>query len=708
MMKWLLLLLLLPPLLWAEPLPRTVLALYNSDQNPAFNDSVNPIAIYAQMPLNWLGLKVRYHDIAKGLPSSEALEDVYALFSWFYDSKMRDPIAYIRWATGQIEQGKRLIIFDDPGCTSDMNDQSVPLGEVNHLLHKIGIDYGGGWSNDSDTLSIESEDLAMLNFERKLNPGDISSFFQITPFGEENELYLTLNCTLWPGEPIVGVSRSPRGGYAGVQLFTDDKAGDSRWYIDPFAFFNLGLGVSQSPRFDPTTLFGRRIAISHIDGDGVRNATEVEGFKQGPAGEVVLERILRRYWMPVSASFISVEVDPRYMGSDQIIEVAKEIFALDNVECASHTFSHPLDWKEKITTFTIPGYSRPIPASELENLVTESGYLTGALVIVPMEEYLQKEVVEAAQYLQAEIAPLRKRLSLLFWSGDCTPQEEALALCAEHNLLNINGGDSRFDRHHPSYTYVAAYGRPVGPYFQTYAMNANDEIYTNDWTGPFYGQRYLIETFQQTEYPTLIGAPARRVSGIDLYYHFFSGQKIASLNAIRQVLHYMESQPTIPLWTGEYCTVVNGWVSGKVERTGEGWHFSNYGLCRTVRFDASSDLPDLNRSKGVVGFTHWENYLYVTLAEGEATLYFATAAPDQPYLIEASSILKGLAMDRDQIEFSTRIYGPAIYRFANMRPSTHYLVTAGTQSGHFTSTAQGELTVVLSRSPEVKVTIVAQ
>lgn len=699
-MRLILLLLLVPVALVAAPLPRTVLALYNSTHNPSLNDRDNPIAQYAQLPLNWLGLNVRYHDIAKGLPSAKEMDDLYAILSWFYESKMDDPAAYIEWAVQQIDQGKRFVIFGDPGCFTNLQDQMVPLSQVNRLLNKIGLRYVGGWSDKTATLSIAEKDPKMVDFEQVLNSSDIGSSYQITPFGEGNALYLTLNSTLWPGMPIAAVSRSPHGGYAAIQLATSMATGDSRWYLDPFAFFNQALQLEKSPRFDPTTLFGRRIAISHIDGDGIRNATEIKEFKGGPSAQAILEKVLSGSSMPTSASFISCEVDPRYMGSSQIIGIAKEIFALDNVECASHTFSHPLDWKRKITTFTISGYSRTIPASELEEIEFESGYSKGAIVEVSTEEYLEREVVEAAAYLEESIAPIDKGVNALFWSGNCVPQEEAIALCADHHLMNINGGDSRFDRSHPSYTYVAPYGRPVGEQFQIYAINASDELYTNHWTGPFYGQRYLIETFQQTERPTLIHAPPRRVAGMDLYYHFFSGEKLAAVKTLDQLIDYLLDQPTIPLWTSDYCAVVNGWRMGKIDQMEEGgWHFSNYGLCRTVRFDPPVESPDLAKSKGVVGFTRWEEFLYVTLAEGEATLYFSQASPTQPYLVEASSILEQLVIDQRKIEFSTRTHGSSIYRFANLLPSTNY--------GSFTSDAQGELTVTFDQPLQGKVEISA-
>ena len=52
----------------------------------------------------------------------------------------------------------------------------------------------------------------------------------------------------------------------------------------------------------------------------------------------------------------------------------------------------------------------------------------------------------------------------------------------------------------------------------------NENVYTNDWTGPFYGFRDVIDTFRMTGEP-------RRLKPINLYYHTYSASKVAALKA---------------------------------------------------------------------------------------------------------------------------------------------------------------------------------
>ena len=77
-------------------------------------------------------------------------------------------------------------------------------------------------------------------------------------------------------------------------------------------------------------------------------------------------------------------------------------------------------------------------------------------------------------------------------------------------------------------------GVNYGPYFQVYAPVQNENIYTNLWTGPFWGFLNVIQTFELTENP-------RRLKPISIY-HFYSGQKLASLNALKRVYEWAISR----------------------------------------------------------------------------------------------------------------------------------------------------------------------
>lgn len=188
---------------------------------------------------------------------------------------------------------------------------------------------------------------------------------------------------------------------------------------------------------------------------------------------------------------------------------------------------------------------------------------------------------------------------------------------------------------------------------------------------------------------------------MNLYYHYYAGERKESLDALKTVYDYALARKPIPLFVSEYCDLVEGFYSGTIDEIeGGGWHFKGYGGCQTVRFDGESRFPDLVRSKGILGFNRWEGSLYLHLApEGEATLYWTDAEPMVPYLVDGSAPLSQMAFTDGEITFATRAFDSAEFRFAKLPAETDYLVEiegAGTSARRSVkSSASGELELTL-------------
>lgn len=141
---------------------------------------------------------------------------------------------------------------------------------------------------------------------------------------------------------------------------------------------------------------------------------------------------------------------------------------------------------------------------------------------------LNTEIVASARYVTERLSPKAKPCRVIQWSGSCDPTETALRVADEAGILNINGGDTYTDAVMPSLTTVSGLVNPVGKRMQVYTGQANENILTNLWTGPFHGYRDIIEAMRFTETP-------RRLMPINIYYHFYSAEKHASLRALQDV-----------------------------------------------------------------------------------------------------------------------------------------------------------------------------
>ena len=79
-----------------------------------------------------------------------------------------------------------------------------------------------------------------------------------------------------------------------------------------------------------------------------------------------------------------------------------------------------------------------------------------------------------------------------------------------------------------------------------------------------------LETFKQTEIPSLIDSTPRRILPMNIYYHFYSGEKKVALRALKEIYDYAISQKITPVFTTKYISVVEGFLSGKIHSLGGG------------------------------------------------------------------------------------------------------------------------------------------
>ena len=90
-----------------EPVRRTVLALYDGGRFPGTRETT--VHKLAEMPLNHLGLIVRYHDLRTGVPGPDALRDVRGVLTWFESEVIPNPRAYLRWVEALARSGTPLV-----------------------------------------------------------------------------------------------------------------------------------------------------------------------------------------------------------------------------------------------------------------------------------------------------------------------------------------------------------------------------------------------------------------------------------------------------------------------------------------------------------------------------------------------------------------------------------------------------------------------
>ncbi|CUA97100.1 bifunctional glycoside hydrolase 114/ polysaccharide deacetylase family protein [Thiomonas bhubaneswarensis] len=590
-----------------ELVPRRVLLLHSCEQGDSPELQLQSAHLYGAMPLEYLGLVPEYRFV--GAPA------------------ITEPLAG-RYAA--------IVLYPDDGKVS---------GEVRTMLRRAqaeGVPVAILGYTDFDVLAElgamvgEGQLAAPIAVQRQ--PG--------TPNGEviplitaQNSVPLAagpgaqvwLRATGADGQVMDGAAITPWGGYALGSFGVFNLPGNTgtRWSVEPIAFFRAALRVGQDPMPDITTRTGRRVFFVHFDGDGWPNACDRPGSPL--ACEVLVSEFLEKYKVPTLASVIIGEISheglyPKTADTSQ--KWAKRMYALPWIEVGSHTWSHPFNWVEASKTHSLGTPSKAYPYG----------------FYLPLPNYTfstRSNVIGAAEYIDDKLCPPGKKCNMILWPGDCNPPNEAVAMAYEYGLGNINGGGAPISKTRPTLSDIWPMGIPKGKYFQVYAPCSNEEDYTHNWTGPYFGFERVIESYQMTDTP-------RRFKPIDVYYHPYIVTKAAGAKSLHTVYQWVLKQPTHAIYGHQYFRSVNDWRRATVaRRLAGGWRLRGGAELRQWCQPMGATPPQLAQCQHVVGWNTHGEQRYIHVSTGQAVLLTGTEGAAAPRLVEANADVRRWEMQTD-------------------------------------------------------------
>ncbi len=697
----------------SRPVPRDIIALYDSRHEK--KPEATRLHRLAEMPLNWLGYKLVFVDVNGTLPRGEELGRYRGIVTWFSEP-LADAKEYLSWLDSATGAGLRLACLAELAPPEPAGTQEV----VSRIFARLGLRYTDQYVKVTYKSKLLTVNREMAGFERPIDKV-LPEFPVLQPASAAAQVHLSASVADIDGVPSSAlIVTSPGGGYVadGFTIFYDETADRVRWIVNPFLFFKLALGEDRIPVPDVTTLFGRRMYFSHIDGDGWNNISEIEGYRemQAAAADVIrIEAIEPFPDLPVSVGLIAGDAVPELGGVLTTHVSARKIFALPQVEVASHTYTHPFSWgffenyDRQAELAQIDKATRPSSsvmdqvrgflyriAGKAQISDTRNRYIAGSADLprsylkVPFDIATE---INGALALSESLAPPGKRAGIYLWSGDTEPSEALLRATRLAGVRNMNGGDTRFDTEFPSVFYVPPIARPVGRERQIYAVNSNENTYTNNWHGPFYGQLMLEQTLLNTDKP-------RRLKPFNLYYHMYSGEKPGALTAITHFLNLARSSPVIPVTASTYAAVADSFFDAEIQQVDAmSWSISKRGAVQTFRFDDAQEIDvDTLRSVGVLGAKRLNGALYVSLdtAVEPAMIVLRKAADVQanvvaghPQIVESRWQLSNRQPDGAcSFTMSAQGFGPGEMMWQGM-PQQNYLIIAQ-RSG--ASLARSEIT----------------
>lgn len=583
-----------------EAKARRVLILHNGAEAPTLNQTAPHR--FLEMPLNYLGYIADYADIRQKLPTNVTRDRYAGVITWFDGSIPDRRIKDVReWVKTQSTQKMPILVLSTAGFPIN---RSLPFG-----------------ANHTDVNPVpplkKVKESNLFNFEAKtLVPDNNYQGWTLTPeMLKQSEELLSFDDA--KGRHFVSAAATPWGGFILSPYLVEELPGvdQARWVINPFSMLQKTLRLDDFPIPDLTTENGRRLLLAHVDGDAFPSKAELPGTPF--AAEVLQSEILERYRIPHTISVIESELSPKGLypqWSSQLENIARRIFKMPHVEIASHSYSHPFYWE----------------AENQKSSVSKEANLNLNLPGYTMN--LDREINGSIDYVRKNLAPPNKPVDVFLWSGDTSPGEEALAIIDAAGLLNLNGGDTSITRSNPSLTAVGSWGIRKGGHLQVYAPITNENIYTNLWHGPFYGFEKVTETFEMT------GSP-RRLKAINIYYHFYSTTKVASIKALQTAYQWALKQDNHPVFVSEYVRKAQDFYEFAVAKNGPTWIMRGPGHLRTVRLPSSLGAPLMSSSHNIAGYQAGPDGYYAHMNGGASEMQTANTIPasEPAYLVDANA-----------------------------------------------------------------------
>ncbi|MCK5686447.1 hypothetical protein KAJ27_20090, partial [bacterium] len=442
-----------------------------------------------QLPLNYLGYDFTYVDINNTPDLTPYLNSkiIMTAFNVPELKRSREVMEFL------VKSRAEKYIFTGYLPIYNEKGDSPHWTTVENFLRKFKVSFSK--FIDLSKTSISKMNSVYYPFETKLELSKEKSIFGLTPTDNNNTVILQFKHQNKLFTPAYFNENSFF--LLGDIIFDHESC---KYYINFFEALRNFLDPEIIPLYQRGT--GPRIMFSHIDGDGFSNT------HKGTYDVISAERIyklLKKLNFPISVSFILNEILPEYNGREYTMALADRIIRLKNVELASHTVNHPYIWDMK---------------NKKKNTIT----------------YIRHSYLHDFRFeIKGSIDLINKRFSkstrMLFWSGDCEPTMEHLEFCRESGILNINGGDTRYDNEVSGYFFVSPPYVKIGTEIQVHTGASNENLYTNLWRGPFDGFKKVIDTFKNTgkKYVT---------SPIDIYFHFYSGSRMDSLGAVKEVFDW--------------------------------------------------------------------------------------------------------------------------------------------------------------------------
>jgi len=553
----------------ANEIKRKILVLHEAD------DTLPDSHVHTKLEtiLNHYGYYTEHLEINK-IDLNKKTDEYAGLILWNYSTQTDDPIELINYIQ-KFKNKKNIIIGTIP--YEDKNNKSH-FNEINKILKSdFKFSLGEVWTKNT-SLVKQNYNKQYFNFEKKVSFLTNRAFNQVKTHSKNIKVVFK---ETYKNAISHSAFFAPWGfyGQADSVFYDSKKIGANRWIMDPFKLVSQVFNIKY-PIPETTTKNGKRISYIHIDGDGILSKSFNQKFTIENGYDFLSKKPIK-----TGISFIAVELDKdgpifknpmlksiKDFKPELFNQNAKKLLELPFVEPASHTYTHPFNWRKGMVAYSVDKNAKRVLYEDRISAYQETD----------KQVNLKYEIHDSISYIQKLIPS--KKVEVLYWSGDCYPSIRDLKYVNDHNILAFNGGDSRFDLAFNSYAYVMPVGLYMKEATQIYSSNSNENTYTDDWTDNYWRFKKVITTFKKTGYP-------KRIKPVNVYYHFYSFAKKGSYNALKTIYKYLEKNDFEYIYPSEYIKIAKNFHNIKIKEISKNmFQISNIKDLREFRLEGKRAL----------------------------------------------------------------------------------------------------------------------
>jgi hypothetical protein len=590
----------------ANELNRKVLVIWDKSEYQNLEYTFSLAHQKLEVIFNHYGMKFEFLDASETFNLDKIKINEYrGVLLWLTDISVKEPEKILNLLQNFNDQRKKIAFLGELGFQTDYKDKHVSMSKLTAFFKRFDLNYEGGYWGSvvglQHQINVSKTD---VEFERPLT-NELAPVVEIYPVSKKVKSWLDLKRNGPIKQSVTAIMEHEFFFWAqtGYVIFNHPLNTYSQWRINPFKLAKWFWGNLVPLYPDTNSINGKRIFYSHIDGDGLINMARDN--QKGMCGEVIDTEIISKYPYPITVSFIGAEIKELSKNPKRTKEMINSLTAHEWVKWATHSYTHPLTWETKPTLF-----------DQLAYLEKPKSYKGGPIVAYPSNGYDQinydHEINDSYSLIKEMLPDNKQQEKILFWSGNCRPNAEALKTSSKGTFININGGDSRFDKRNPSYSTLWPLYREIENYIQPYSSNSNENTYTNNWTGPFYGFKDVLETFKNTETPI-------RIKPINIYFHFYSCEHRSSIKSLKAIFDWATKQDIFPIFINQYATIIESFESMSISKIDKDFYKIENGNLKQLRLESGELFVDIENSKNVIGYKSEGTFSYIHLGSAKVS-----------------------------------------------------------------------------------------